>query len=67
MGFQPPEARPACFQQNPEIVERWLTERYPAIKARAHHEKALILWTDEMGLRSDHTAGRSWSPVGKTP
>ena len=20
-----------------------------------------------MGLRSDHTAGRSWSPVGKTP
>ena len=27
----------------------------------------MILWADEMGLRSDHTAGRSWSPVGQTP
>ena len=26
-----------------------------------------MLWLDEMGLRSDHTAGRSWSPVGQTP
>ncbi len=66
-GFRPQKPARRAFEQNPEIVERWLTERYPAIKARAHHEKALILWTDEMGLRSDHTAGRSWSPVGKTP
>ena len=49
------------------MVARWLDERYPAIKERAHREKSLILWADEMGLRSDHTAGRSWSPVGKTP
>jgi transposase len=49
------------------MVARWLDERYPAIKDRAHREKALILWADEMGLRSDHAAGRSWSPVGKTP
>jgi hypothetical protein len=49
------------------MVERWLDERYPAIERRAYREKALILWGDEMGLRSDHTAGRSWSPVGQTP
>ena len=27
----------------------------------------MILWGDEMGLRSDHAAGRSFAPRGKTP
>jgi transposase len=66
-GFSPQKPARRAFEQNPEIVARWLDERYPAIKERAHREKALILWADEMGLRSDHTAGRSWSPVGQTP
>jgi transposase len=26
-----------------------------------------VLWLDEMGVRSDAAAGRSWAPVGKTP
>ncbi len=30
-------------------------------------ENALILWGDEMGLRSDHPVGRSYSPKGQTP
>jgi hypothetical protein len=25
------------------------------------------LWLDEMGVRSDAAAGRSWAPVGQTP
>jgi transposase len=66
-GFSPQKPARRAFEQNPEIVARWLEERYPAIKKRAHREKAVILWADEMGLRSDHTAGRSWSPVGQTP
>lgn len=66
-GFSPQKPARRAFEQNPEMVERWLTERYPEIKERAHREKSLILWADEMGLRSDHTAGRSWSPVGQTP
>jgi len=66
-GFSPQKPARRALEQNPEMVARWLDERYPVIKARAHREKALILWADEMGLRSDHTAGRSWSPVGQTP
>ena len=27
----------------------------------------MVLWLDEMGVRSDATAGRSWAPVGQTP
>ncbi len=66
-GFSPQKPARRALEQNPEMVARWLEERYPAIKERAHREKSTILWLDEMGLRSDHTAGRSWSPVGQTP
>jgi transposase len=48
-------------------VKRWLEEEYPALEERAKREKARLLWGDEMGLRSDHQAGRSYSPRGKTP
>jgi hypothetical protein len=27
----------------------------------------MVLWLDEMGIRSDAAAGRSWAPVGQTP
>src|SRR5687768_5589595 len=27
----------------------------------------VVLWLDEMGVRSDAAAGRSWAPVGQTP
>lgn len=66
-GFSPQKPARRAFEQNPELVQRWLQERYPEIEVRARREKSLILWADEMGLRSDHTAGRSWSPVGQTP
>jgi len=66
-GFSPQKPARRAFEQNPDAVAQWLDERYPAIKARAYREKARILWADETGLRSDHSAGRSWSPVGQTP
>lgn len=66
-GFSPQKPVRRAFEQDPETVRRWTKEIYPAIAAKAKREKALILWGDEMGVRSDHSAGRSWSPVGQTP
>lgn len=66
-GFSPQKPARRALEQNPEAVARWLEERYPEIERRAYRERALILWADEMGLRSDHSAGRSWAPVGETP
>jgi len=66
-GFSPQKPARRAFEQNPELVQHWLDERYPRIVARSRREKSLILWGDEMGLRSDHSAGRSWAPVGQTP
>ncbi len=66
-GFTPQKPAVRAYERNPEAVRRWLEEEYPAIVARAKREGALIWWGDEMGLRSRHVAGRSYSPKGQTP
>lgn len=66
-GFSPQKPMRRAYEQSDEAVRRWLEERYPEIEKRARRERAEILWADESGLRSDHTAGRTWAPVGQTP
>ena len=66
-GFTPQKPVRRAYEQDSAAVARWLEEDYPAIRAAAKREKALIYWGDEMGLRSDHQAGRSYAPKGKTP
>jgi transposase len=56
-----------AYEQSDEAVRAWLEVDYPQIVKRAYRERAEILWADESGLRSDHSAGRTWAPVGKTP
>lgn len=66
-GFTSQKPARRALEQNREQVQRWLAEEYPAIRAAARREKAEIYWGDEMGLRSDHAAGRTYSPRGQTP
>jgi transposase len=66
-GFSPQRPQRRALEQNPAAVARWLTTDYPAIRARAKRERGVVLWLDEMGIRSDAAAGRSWAPVGQTP
>jgi len=66
-GFSPQKPMRRAYEQSDEAVRRWLEERYPEIEKRARRERAEILWADESGLRSDHTAGRTWAPAGQTP
>jgi transposase len=66
-GFSPQKPQRRALEQNPVAVARWLDETYPAIRARAKREGGVVLWLDEMGVRSDAAAGRSWAPVGQTP
>ncbi|HVA19455.1 MAG TPA: IS630 family transposase [Solirubrobacteraceae bacterium] len=53
------------LEQDPERVRAWLEQEYPAIQARAKRERALVLFSDEMGVRAGQTAGRSYAPVGE--
>lgn len=66
-GMSPQKPMRRAYEQSDEAVRRWLEETYPEIERRARACRAEILWEDESGLRSDHTAGRSWAPVGQTP
>src|SRR5919205_4126475 len=66
-GFSPQRPQRRALEQNPAAVRRWLAETYPAIRAQARREGGVVLWLDEMGVRSDAAAGRSWAPVGQTP
>ena len=56
-----------AFQQNPALVEKWLKEEYPRIRARAKRIGAEIFFGDEAGVRSDFHSGKTWAPKGKTP
>ena len=66
-GFTPQKPVRVAYERNAEAVALWLREEYPAIRARAKREKACIYWGDEMGVRSDHQAGRSYAPKGRIP
>lgn len=51
--------------QDPDEVQQWLEETYPAIEAQAAREDAEILWTDEVGVAADHHPGCGYARVGE--
>jgi transposase len=56
-----------AYQQDRSLVERWLKEEYPKIRAQARREEAEIFFEDESGVRSDFHSGTTWAPKGQTP
>lgn len=56
-----------AFQQNRSLVEKWLSQEYPRIRAMATKCGAAIYFADEAGIRSDFHAGTTWAPKGRTP
>jgi transposase len=67
MGLSPQRPLYRAYQQNPEAVQRWKDEQFPAIRKQAKAEGATIYFADEAGIRSDYHAGTTWAPVGRTP
>lgn len=66
-GLTPQKPVRRAYERDEAAVKAWLREEYPAIQARAKRQNAEIHWGDEMGLRSDHQTGTSYSPKGQTP
>ncbi len=66
-GFSPQKPVRRALEQDPVAVGRWLAEEFPAIRAQARREGGVVGWLDELGVRSDAAAGRSWAPAGQTP
>ena len=66
-GLSPKKPIRRAYERDPIAVERWLHSEYPAIRLGARKENAQIHWCDEMGVRSDHQVGTSWSKKGEKP
>lgn len=66
-GFTPQKPLKRAYEQQPELIDRWLTHEYPAIAARAKAEGAEIHWGDETSLSTSDPRGRGFAPRGKTP
>jgi len=56
-----------AYEQNPERVQRWLTEEFPAIQKMAKEAGGEIWFGDESGVRSDYHSGTTWGLKGETP
>jgi len=67
LGFTCQKPLYKAIQKNDSLVKEWLKKVYPKIKTRARIENADIYFGDAAHIRSDHHAGRTWSPKGQTP
>ncbi len=56
-----------AYQRDPEAIERWQRETYPAIAQRAKAEGADIYFWDESGFRADAVQGKTWGRRGESP
>jgi transposase len=62
-----PKPLQRAYQRDPEAIERWQRESYPAIARQAREERAEILFWDESGFRTDVAQGKTWEGEGETP
>lgn len=67
LGLSPQKPLVQAYQRNPEAVQKWLAEEYPAIRKEAQKAGAMIYFGDESSIRSDYHSGTTWAPVGQTP
>jgi transposase len=67
LGFSVQKPLQKAFEQDPQRVESWLRNEYPALKRAAIKARATVFFADEAGIRSDYHSGTTWAPVGKTP
>ncbi|MER6113270.1 IS630 family transposase [Streptomyces hirsutus] len=65
LTFQRPDKR--AVEQDPEAVRIWREETWPAIRARAKAENGVVLFADQVGIRSDQVTGRTGGARATTP
>lgn len=67
LGLSPQKPLVQAYQRNPEAVQKWLDEDYPAIRSAAQEANATLYFGDESSIRSDYHSGTTWAPIGQTP
>ena len=56
-----------AYQRDPEAIERWQRDTFPALARQSRAEGAEIYFWDESGFRADAVQGKTWALRGTTP
>src|ERR1700745_3257543 len=67
LSLTPQKPLQRAYQRDPEAIERWRRETYPAIARQARAEGGQVFFWDESGFRADTVHGRTWGARGHTP
>jgi transposase len=67
LGLTPQKPLQRAYQQDPQAIERWQRETYPAIAQQAKETPADIYFWDESGFRANAVQGKTWGVKGQTP
>ena len=67
LGLTPQKPLQRAYQRDPEAIEAWRLERYPAIARQAKASGGEVYFWDESGFRADSVHGRTWGKQGQTP
>lgn len=67
LGLTPQKPLQRAYQRDPEAIEQWQRETFPAIATQAKAAGAEIFFWDESGFRADTVHGKTWGARGQTP
>jgi len=67
LGLTPQKPLQRAYQRDPQAIERWQRETFPAIAAKAKRQGGQIFFWDESGFRADSVHGKTWGVRGQTP
>ena len=67
LGLTPQKPLQCAYQRDPEAIERWRRETFPAIARAAKAAGGEVFFWDEAGFRADTVHGKTWSVKGQTP
>lgn len=67
LGLTPQKPLQRAYQRDPEAIERWQRETFPAIARQAKKQGGEVFFWDESGFRADTVHGKTWGVRGQTP
>jgi transposase len=67
LGLTPQKPLQRAYQRDPEAIEKWQREQFPAIARQAKASGGEVYFWDESGFRADAVHGRTWGKKGQTP
>ena len=67
LGLTPQKPLQRAYQRDPDAIEHWRRERFPAIAGQARAAGGEVWFWDESGFRADTVHGKTWGVKGQTP